>query len=217
MPAIFLLSFLVCLSATAHGASTDSLLSVLDQPIVPTLLKNPALVLDLDGDNKPDFAISRREGNNYTFVIRLSSRPEELSFNFLSNETDIALFAFDIDGDNDQDLLIASPTSLKPLAVWINDGHGHFERNDHGLKTTFSWARHPLHYGHSDPEDNHALITSNDRSPLERSDLNPEILRIAVSRLIPFREQKAASQLREFKLQTRPPPLLRPLNPTTLN
>ena len=50
-------------------------------------------------------------------------------FSFLIRSTANRLSARDLDGDNDRDLVLETAFRV-PLAVWINDGAGHFQEGN---------------------------------------------------------------------------------------
>lgn len=111
-------------------------------------LANGSIVSDFDGDNQPDLATGQHEGSNYKVEIQFSTGRERASFVLPSTEAEISLFAYDLDLDNDNDIVVASATSLRPLAVWINDGHGHFEKGNcwlasNSLRTNILSIRDP--------------------------------------------------------------------------
>ncbi|PYS54982.1 MAG: hypothetical protein DMG13_06045 [Acidobacteria bacterium] len=76
---------------------------------------------DLDGDRLPETARIRQSGDVYKISIYFSSgRPRLLA-------------ARDTDDDRDQDLVLTSATSFRPVAVWLNSGKAKF-------KKVSSWA-----------------------------------------------------------------------------
>jgi hypothetical protein len=48
-----------------------------------------------------------------------------------------------VDGDWDLDLIITSARTLSPVGVWINDGHGGFNRSDLTPHLQSTWAEGP--------------------------------------------------------------------------
>jgi hypothetical protein len=79
---------------------------------------------DFDGDNKLDVATLG------TPEIRIEfNAVESPAFMFLVRPAANRLSARDLDGDNDRDLVLETPMRV-PLAVWINDGAGHFKPGD---------------------------------------------------------------------------------------
>jgi hypothetical protein len=86
---------------------------------------------DLDGDHRPDFATagaSRRDGAGY--VLDVTFRLSSVDAGVITVRTKgIAghIFARDLDGDADGDLVLES-FDREPLAVLLNDGGGHFHQ-----------------------------------------------------------------------------------------
>ena len=83
------------------------------------------MVADFDGDQKPDLV-----SMNGTHRDDMQSGPVgpgafAVSFGIPTQR----LQARDLDGDKDRDLVLETSSSI-PLAVWINDGAGHFERGN---------------------------------------------------------------------------------------
>jgi hypothetical protein len=84
----------------------------------------------LDDDRRPDVVRGETQGTSYQITIQLSARNESVSLGFYGVPGDVALSAVDVDRDNHRDLVIASPGNLFPVAVWLNDGQGHFTQAD---------------------------------------------------------------------------------------
>lgn len=96
-------------------------------------LFNPTLAIaDFDNDNKLDGAVlteSASSPGSGSFEI-------EFHFTALSNrnirlwlpESDITVSAIDVDHDGDVDIVIEQSLTHKGLQVWLNDGHGNFQK-----------------------------------------------------------------------------------------
>jgi len=89
---------------------------------------------DFDGDSKIDIVTSRAErlpGQEYSHEVslKLSGSPST-SFTFRDRYPNVQLNSRDIDGDHDRDIIIRETGTLQPLAVWLNDGSGHFLQAD---------------------------------------------------------------------------------------
>src|SRR6266480_1075030 len=91
---------------------------------------NHSVVSDFDRDHLPDLAVFKPGVSHGSIEIQLSSKPENPSLRVASEVFGTGLFAFDIDHDNDQDLIIQSDSLSKPLECWLNDGNGHFVRDN---------------------------------------------------------------------------------------
>ncbi len=83
----------------------------------------PALTGDFDGDG---FADSAAAIYGHEIQINLTGNFEKTSLKVPSVGLGIRVLALDIDYDKDPDILVMSATSLLPVAVWLNDGKGHF-------------------------------------------------------------------------------------------
>lgn len=94
---------------------------------------SPTLAIaDFDGDNKPDGAILVQPDavlgqGNFEIKLHLTGHNNG-EIKFQSLESALTVEAFDIDHDGDIDLIIEESISHKRVQVWINDGHGHFEK-----------------------------------------------------------------------------------------
>jgi len=95
----------------------------------PSLLQEPFESF-LDGDHQPDTVECRLEGTFCRLTIQLSQRNELITLGTRAILSNVVLSAVDIDRDNDRDLVILTPGNLFPLAVWLNDGAGHFTAAD---------------------------------------------------------------------------------------
>jgi hypothetical protein len=89
---------------------------------------------DFDGDSQIDVVTSRAErlpGHEYSHEVRLKlSGSASTSFTFRNRYPSVQLNSRDIDGDHDRDIIIRETGTLEPLAVWLNDGSGHFLQGD---------------------------------------------------------------------------------------
>jgi hypothetical protein len=84
-------------------------------------------VADFDGDRKPDL-VSVTEPSASDPVIHFGSL-ESGAFTAASGLPTHRLRARDLDGDSDRDIVLETLASV-PVAVWINDGSGHFKRGN---------------------------------------------------------------------------------------
>jgi len=72
---------------------------------------------DFNTDGKPDVAVADRIGRRagiYAYRIELAMSGQ----------------AADVDRDRDLDIIVRHPFSGETIAVWLNDGHGHFTPAD---------------------------------------------------------------------------------------
>jgi hypothetical protein len=88
------------------------------------------IIGDFNTDGRPDVAVAdhagRRTGRyEYRLEFRLSGgRSHHVTF--ASVHDAVTIRAVDVDRDDDLDVIIGVPFSGETIAVWINDGHGHF-------------------------------------------------------------------------------------------
>jgi hypothetical protein len=88
---------------------------------------------DFDGDNKPDGAVLvdhdwlRPQIAFRTIELHFTGR---LNTNLAleSNETTLAISAFDVNSDGATDIVVEQPFTHKRLQVWLNDGRGGFHK-----------------------------------------------------------------------------------------
>lgn len=95
-------------------------------------LSGPTLAIaDFDGDNEPDGAILLKSSplgqGNFEIELHLTGHSDsDIKVNSL--ESALTVEALDIDHDGDIDLVIEESISHKRLQIWVNDGHGKFEK-----------------------------------------------------------------------------------------
>jgi len=87
------------------------------------------VIADFNADGRPDVAIADHmvRYGRYAYRIELSVSGQEPYFvTFESPQPSVTLSVFDVDHDDDLDLLVAAPLSGQTIDVWLNDGSGHF-------------------------------------------------------------------------------------------
>jgi hypothetical protein len=90
-------------------------------PFVPHPLPQRAQG-DFDGDGRSDVALVQDRADSGRLSVRLSGSPNTIDL----EATVTGVIEGDVDQDGDLDLVALSPSS--DVLVWINDGHGHFTR-----------------------------------------------------------------------------------------
>jgi hypothetical protein len=166
------------------------------------------LVADFDGDHISDLAVARSEASFIRVEIHLSTEPHETSIHHSSAEPGIRLFVYDVDRDNDQDLIFASPASLSPPAVWLNDGKGHFEQSE-GSDGFSLVCEDPLTLETESSQAEPVLIAQDDDRPLDKSCVLRATVTLDVTNLLSPRWRGFAIEVRTFYLPPRsPPPIL---------
>jgi hypothetical protein len=92
------------------------------------------VLADFDGDSRIDVVTSRAErlpDHEYSHEVSLMlSGSPSTSFTFRDRYPDVQLNSRDIDGDHARDIIIRETGTSEPLAVWLNDGSGHFLQGD---------------------------------------------------------------------------------------
>jgi hypothetical protein len=85
---------------------------------------------DLDGDHIPETATIRLCGYIYQVSIHFTTgRPGLRLTTYLTEGlAGFSLQATDVNNDNKADLVIVSATSIRPIAVWVNQGKSTFQR-----------------------------------------------------------------------------------------
>jgi hypothetical protein len=135
---------------------------------------------DFDGDSQIDVVTSRAErlpGHEYSHEVSLKlSGSLSTSFTFRDHYPSVELNSRDIDGDHDRDIIIRETGTSQPLAVWLNDGTGHFLQGD------LEHFRAALEEHHSP---NIELPQIDDQSPFEVGDqrIAPAIMETSIIRV----------------------------------
>jgi hypothetical protein len=105
----------------------------------------PFAIADLDGDRRPDLArIQAAAGDsaqtNYRIELRLTAAGSE-SIQVVAPVGGIQIDARDVNGDHAVDLVLTTAWFSKPVAVFLNNGHGQFSRaNPSAFPAAFSRA-----------------------------------------------------------------------------
>ena len=86
---------------------------------------------DLDGDHIPETASIRYGGHLYEVNIKFTTgRPKlRLKTYVAAGVAGITFQARDVNNDNKGDLVIISATSIRPIAVWLNQGQATFQKS----------------------------------------------------------------------------------------
>lgn len=85
---------------------------------------------DLDGDHIPETASIRYGGHLYEVNIKFTTgRPKlRLKTYVAAGVAGITFQTRDVDNDNKGDLVIISATSIRPIAIWLNQGQATFKK-----------------------------------------------------------------------------------------
>jgi FG-GAP-like repeat len=112
------------LAGTAAGAALPDASSPASRPGLPFA------IADFDGDSRPDLAQveagpSDFANTEYFIQLRLSAARWE-SIRLVAPVGGLQLVARDVNGDEFLDLVVSTVWSNRPVAVFLNDGHGTF-------------------------------------------------------------------------------------------
>lgn len=99
------------------------------QAVAP--LQWASTVADFNADGRADVAVAHRatgnDGSNYRIDVRLSNGHRQ-SVSFVSANRLLAVRVLDVDHDHDLDLVVMPLLGHDVVAVWLNDGTGHFRK-----------------------------------------------------------------------------------------
>jgi hypothetical protein len=122
-----LLAFLAPLLCAQDGAD-----GALSRANLVTADGGAFAIADFDGDNKPDGAVVVDAGllrNQRLLRIELHFTGRvNSSFAFESSASNHTVAAWDVDNDNDIDIVVARGPSRRGLGIWLNDGKGGFHQ-----------------------------------------------------------------------------------------
>lgn len=136
------------LARLAFFASNNSL-STKDAFCLPV---TEQAVSNLNEDSSVDLIVGKVEGSSYKLEISLTGNNNKVS-NFVLDQPNVigsSFFTCDIDQDNDQDIVVVSPLSNRPIAVWLSDGKGNFQQDksytNDGFSTSESDVSQQTHF-----------------------------------------------------------------------
>jgi hypothetical protein len=93
---------------------------------------SPFALADFDGDLQPDLASVQAGANNqdktdYRIQLELSTAGRE-SIRLVAPSGGLEIEARDVNGDHAIDLVVSTAGNGRPVAIFLNDGHGTFSR-----------------------------------------------------------------------------------------
>jgi hypothetical protein len=121
---VCLAAAVLCAGSLAHAAAV---------PPAPSWSQRWTFT-DLDGDSRPDVvrvALAGHDSLGYLYNLQFemsSGGARRLIQVHSASPWGVRVIPRDADGDHDVDLVITGLFDHRPIAVWINDGHGFFDR-----------------------------------------------------------------------------------------
>ena len=113
------------------GGSTIEAANVMSGPTVVMGPASQFAIADFDGDGHPDLATVQAEQRNsesgYWIEIDLSSVGREF-LQLPASTGGLRIEARDVNGDHSVDLVLFTQWLRRPVAIFLNDGHGNFSR-----------------------------------------------------------------------------------------
>lgn len=98
----------------------------------------PFAIADFDGDHRPDIASFEMGGSgsmDHWVELKLTATGWQ-SIRFVAPEGGFVIEARDVNADDAVDLVVASAQFQQPVAIFLNDGHGHFSQAEPSRFTT---------------------------------------------------------------------------------
>ncbi|HVT91639.1 MAG TPA: VCBS repeat-containing protein [Bryobacteraceae bacterium] len=111
--------------AAVPRAITPGAVFSLPKLSLPSLEKS-WIIADFDGDGRPDLLTSSPGAATRSIEVRFGTSRRAPAVFEIAHLSEIRLLPWDIDGDNDLDLIAVSPVTNRRLGIWINDGSGKF-------------------------------------------------------------------------------------------
>jgi hypothetical protein len=98
----------------------------------------PFAIADFDGDHRPDiasFEMGRSGSRDHWVELELTATGWQ-AIRFVAPEGGFVIEARDVNADDAVDLVVASAQFQQPVAVFLNDGRGHFSQAEPSRFTT---------------------------------------------------------------------------------
>jgi len=102
---------------------------------------------DLDGDHLPETVTVRLRAYSYKLSIHFTTgRPKLRLKTYVSQDlAGLSVQTTDVNNDNKRDLVVVSATSLRPIAVWLNQDKAKFKRVNASVYSGVSRFRGPTY------------------------------------------------------------------------
>jgi hypothetical protein len=114
------------------GALTEISRGATSRPSYRPIFEPTLAIADFDNDDKPDGAVLLDSGpfsgqGSHQIELHFTNRTN-VELTFQSAETNLSVYGTDIDQDGDVDLVVEQSITHKRLQLWLNNGHGDFEK-----------------------------------------------------------------------------------------
>lgn len=168
MPARTLLSFLTIAFAGSLAAQAAAPAPALPRSTGPFSARS-WVIADFNGDGQPDLLTSTLDrwgaGCCHRVDLRIGVETQVYSSFHVSDRGGLNLFAWDVDGDHDLDLIVTNVFSNAPVGVWLNDGAGGFTETPSSAYSAAIWHSFEVSLCSTPPTTNELCALQEERPP----------------------------------------------------
>jgi len=165
------------------------------------------LVADFDGDRILDLARGHAEDSCFRVDIRLSTQGGDTSVRRSNVGAGTNFFVYDIDQDDDQDLILANFTSPSFATVWLNDGRGHFDESKQ-LDGFTGVRKDPATVETENSQAEPVSVAQDDDSPFDKTSILQAAVALAIASLVSPSSKGFAIEVGSYNFSPRSPPLV---------